>query len=149
MPQQADVGQAPERLSVQPPQANQVVSSNGEIVVTFDGPPSHFRLDDTVAPDSAEPRRRSGSPARNATAWVLGLAEGVLIVGGLAVLLSCRFVDDSLAATHRAYLGIGLIFAGALIAVPATALIGERAGHNRGRRAKGRHRRPRHSPRDR
>jgi hypothetical protein len=149
MPQQADVGQAPDRLSVESPQANRVVSSNGEIVVIYDGPPSHFRLDDNLAPDSAEPHRRSSSPARIATAWVLGLAEGVLIVGGLAVLLSCRFVDAAVAATHRAYLGIGLIFAGALIAVPATALIGERAGHHRGRRAKGRHRRPHHAPRDR
>src|SRR5450631_2289101 len=135
MPQQADVGQAPGRPSVQSPQANQVVSSNGEIVVIYDAPPSHFRLEDTLAADSAEPRRRSGRPPRKATAWVLGLAEGVLIVGGLAVLLSCKYVEDAVVATHRAYLGIGLIFAGALIAVPATALIGERAGHNRGRRA--------------
>ena len=142
LPKQADLGQVPGRLSVESPQPNQIVSSSGEIAVIYDGPLPHVHLDVRRLPGTAAQHRRLGSPVRRATMWVLGLAEGVLCVGGLAVLVSCRFVDDAVVATHRSYLGIGLVFAGALLSVPASALIGSRAADDAGSRPRGRHRQP-------
>jgi hypothetical protein len=80
--------------------------------------------------------------------WGLGLAECALAITGLVVLLSCRFVDDAAVATRRGYLGIGLVLVAAFLTIPATRLIGERAGDAHARRPKGRHRRPKHPPTD-
>ena len=74
--------------------------------------------------------------------WVLGVAEGALLVVGLVVLVSCRFVSDANVATQRSYLGIGLVFGAALVTVPAAALMGERPDRGGGHRYRGRHRRP-------
>lgn len=139
-PKETDLGQAPARVPAEPSHGNQVVSSSGEITVIFDTPPALVRRGEAPRPAAVERHRRSIGAHRTAGLWLLGLAEAVFVVGGLGVLLSCWFVRGSAAATDRAYLGIGLVFAGALVAVPATALIGERAHHGRGSHAKGRHR---------
>jgi hypothetical protein len=142
-PKQADLGQVSGRLSVGSQQASQIVSSNGEIAVIYDGPMPHVQVGDRRVPGAAGSHRRAAGPARTVTMWALGLAEGVLLLGGLAVLVSCRFVTDAATATDRAYLGIGLVFAGAVLSVPASALIGNRAVDVRDSRSTGRHRRPR------
>jgi hypothetical protein len=142
-PKQADLGQVSGRLSVESQQANQIVSSNGEIAVIYDGPMPHVQVGDRRVPGAAGSHRRAAGPARTVTMWALGLAEGVLCVGGLAVLVSCLLVHDAATATDRAYLGIGLLFAGAVLSVPASALIGNRAVDVRDGRSTGRHRRPR------
>jgi hypothetical protein len=139
-----DLRQAADPLSVELPQAYGVVSSNGEIAVIRDSPLIVY-FDAPTPSDAAEPWPGAGSPAGKAAMWVLSLVEAGLLVAGLAVLVSCRFVDDAVAATHRSYLGMGLLFAGAFLAVPAIALIAERAGQGSGRAQKGRHRRPRHA----
>jgi len=142
-----DLRQAADPLSVELPQAYGVVSSNGEIAVIRDSSLEVY-LEAPGPFDAAEPWPGVDSPARKATMWVLSLAEAGLLLAGLAVLVSCRFVDGAVAATHRSYLGMGLLFAGAFLAVPAIALIAERRNPGSDRSQKGRHRRPKHAQRN-
>lgn len=58
--------------------------------------------------------------------WMLGAAEACLVVGGLLLLLSTAFLHGTGPARGRAELGIGLIFGGAALSVPAAVLIAER-----------------------
>jgi len=140
-PKDAGLGLPPTRLSTVSFQADRVVSRNGDITVIFDSPPAVLLRAERSRQGRIERHRRSRGAFRTATLWGLGLAEGVLVVGGLGVLLSCWFVAGSGAATDRAYLGIALVFAGALVAVPATALIGQRGARGSSAPPRGRHRR--------
>ncbi len=135
-------------LLAQPEAAISVrVTSRPEIVI-IDDRPEVVVLDDRpalvtvpVATSRADRRpRRRGLGLWGAAVWTLGVAEGILIVGGLLVLYSCRFLTSDQLAQRRADLGIAMLLAGAFLSVPATVLIAERPSTRR-RDLVGRHRR--------
>ena len=132
---------APPRLRVRAPEPHAVVSRNGQIAVIHDIAPPRLELHVQPVPTPVTARRVMRRSTRTAAMWVLGVAEGALLVSGVAVLLSCRFVSDAATATARSYLGIALVFTAAVVTVPAAALMGGRAERAGGHRYLGRHRR--------